>query len=109
MTRCWSSMMKKVRATFTTATSEAITSKRGDLKGHLSTRADAAFYSKQPQILQINLRPHHNLPPLGRYQRSPFLSAILVCKATHVLDTARLGAELRRVDPCVSESANREC
>jgi len=33
MTRCWRSMMKKVRAMITTATSKAITSKCGDLKG----------------------------------------------------------------------------
>ncbi len=67
------------------------------------------FSSHQPQRLQIHLRPHNHLPPLGRHQRPALLPPILVRQEPSLLDPARLGAWICGVVACVSEGADGKC
>ena len=104
MTKFWHSMMRKVRRTL-----GAIKKKSLYCECEKDRANRYAFYSKQPQVLQIDLRPHRHCPPLDWHQRPSLLLAVLVLQKTALLDTEGLGAGLCGVVACIPKSTDWEC
>lgn len=67
------------------------------------------FRSKQPQVLQIDLRPHSHCSALDRHQWPSFLPTVLVLETTSLLDPKGLGAGLCGMAAGIPKSTDWEC